>query len=76
MSAQQTAQAVIDGLQRLYSTAGQAIAATHDRMQCPTCLRTQPLTATDAAFYTRRGWPKCHGREMQLLAKEEPHVDQ
>jgi hypothetical protein len=64
--------AAISGLPTMYSTIGEAITATHDRLQCRDCLRTQPLTAADAAFYTRRGWPRCHGREMQLLAKEEP----
>jgi hypothetical protein len=71
-SSQEIAQAVVAAVPALYSSVGEAIVATHDRMQCHICLRVQPLTAADAAFYTRRGWPKCHGRTMRMVAKEEP----
>jgi len=61
----------VERLPPLNLSVGQAIVATHDRMQCHICERVVVLTSEDAAFYTRRGWPRCCSREMRLVAKEE-----
>lgn len=40
-------------------------------MSCKRCKRQDEATMGDCAAFLRLGWPRCCGRTVQVVAKEE-----
>jgi hypothetical protein len=57
---------LIARLSGLHDALGRTLVAQPKRLRCSQCIRSQSITATEAAHYLRTGWPTCCGHTMVL----------